>query len=90
MPTSAVVVGDNIDPPGDNLPAMPRSGRRSQSTNKAHRPTAMHTRARRDLEIDVRKIMDAVEELRATVDVNSKKIAALQAQVDHLQAKGRE
>ena len=50
----------------------------------------MHTRARRDLEIDVRKIMDAVEELRATVDVNSKKIAALQAQVDHLQAKGRE
>jgi hypothetical protein len=38
----------------------------------------------------MRKLVEVVEELRATVQVNTKKIAALQAQVDHLHAKGRE
>jgi len=50
----------------------------------------MHTRVRRELEIDMREIIEVVEALRATVNVNTKKIAALQAQVDHLHAKGRE
>jgi len=38
----------------------------------------------------MRRIAELVDELRATVHVNTKKIAALQAQVDHLHAKSRE
>jgi hypothetical protein len=49
-----------------------------------------HTRASRELQIELQKMVEVVEELRVAVQLNTKKIAALQAQVDHLHAKGRE